>query len=71
MGAGSRKRAKLQLVLNEIAEKENIEPDKSKVDHEVSHLLEHYKDADETRVRIYVESILRNEAVLKMLEDLN
>jgi trigger factor len=64
------KRAKLQLVLNEIAEKEHVEADKGKVDHEVSHLLEHYKDADETRVRIYVESILRNEAVLKMLEDL-
>lgn len=62
------KRAKLQLILNEIAKKEHIEPDTGKVDHEVSHLLEHYKDADEPRVRVYVESIMQNEAVLKMLE---
>lgn len=63
------KRAKLQLILNEIAKKENITPDLSLVDHEVSHLLEHYKDADEKRVRIYVTSVLTNEAVLKKLEE--
>lgn len=62
------KRAKLQLVLNEIAKKEEIKPDAGSVDHEVSHLLEHYKDADERRVRTYVESVLTNEAVLKKLE---
>ncbi len=63
------KRAKLQLVLNEIAKKETITPDASLVDHEVSSLLERYKDADEKRVRIYVMSILQNEAVLKKLEE--
>ena len=63
------KRAKLQLILNEIAKKEAIAPDASLVDHEVSHLLERYKDADEKRVRIYVSSILTNEAVLKKLEE--
>lgn len=62
------KRAKLQLVLNEIGKKESIVPDPSLVDHEVSNLLEHYKDADEKRVRIYVTSTLTNEAVLKKLE---
>jgi trigger factor len=62
------KRAKLQLVLNEIAEKEDIHADAEKVNHEVAHLLEHYKDADKERVRIYVESVLRNEAVMSMLE---
>lgn len=62
------KRAKTQLILNEIAKIENITPDKEKVDAEVKHLLEHYKDADEVRVRIYVESMLRNEKVMEFLE---
>lgn len=63
------KRAKLQLVLNEIAKKETITADPSLVDHEVSHLLEQYKDADEKRVRVYVASVLTNEAVMKKLEE--
>lgn len=62
------KRARLQLVLNAIAQKESITPDPSMVDHEVSHLIETYKDADEKRVRVYVESVLTNEEVLKKLE---
>ncbi len=64
------KRAKLQLVLNEIAKKENVTADPSLVDHEVSHLLEQYKDADEKRVRVYVASVLQNEATLKKLEEI-
>jgi len=67
-GPLAEKRAKLQLVLNEIAKKENVTPDSEKLDHEVKHLLEHYKDADESRVRTYVSSVLTNEAVLRMLE---
>ncbi len=62
------KRAKLQLVLNEIAKVEKIEPEKDKMDQEVKHLMEHYKDADENRVRVYVASVMMNEAVMKMLE---
>lgn len=64
------KRAKLQLILNAIAKQDAVKPDLGAVDHEVSHLLEQYKDADESRVRIYVESVLTNEAVMKMLEAL-
>lgn len=62
------KRAKLQLVLNKIGAEEKIEPDQERVKHDVAHLLEHYKDADPNRVRVYVESMLRNEAVMGMLE---
>jgi trigger factor len=62
------KRAKLQLVLNAIAKKEDIKADPSLVDHQVSALLEQYKDADEERVRIYVMSILQNDAVMNMLD---
>lgn len=63
------KRARLQLVLNEIAKNEKIAPDEAALEQEVKHLLEHYKNADESRVRVYVASVLMNEAVMKMLED--
>lgn len=63
------KRAKLQLVLNEIAKIEKIEANKDLVDAQVIELKEQYKDADENRVRIYVESVLINEAVMSMLEE--
>ncbi|USN87380.1 MAG: trigger factor [Candidatus Nomurabacteria bacterium] len=62
------KRAKLQLILNEIAKKEKIIPDAELVEKQVKELLEMYKDADEMRVRTYVGTILTNEAVLAMLE---
>lgn len=62
------KRARLQLVLNEIAKKEKVEPEKEALEQEVKNLLAHYKNADESRVRVYVASVLQNEAVMKMLE---
>ena len=61
-------RAKLQLVLNEIAKEENIKPDKKKVEHEVERLLTQFKDADEERVRIYAVTTLANEEVFQFLE---
>ena len=63
------KRARLQLVLNEIAKKDDIKPDQGLLDQQVDQLLEQYKDADEARVRIYVDSVMTNEAVMKMLEE--
>jgi trigger factor len=62
------KRAKLQLVLNEIAKAENITPDKDLVESQTKELIERFKDADAHRVRIYVMSVLLNEAVMKKLE---
>jgi len=62
------KRAKLQLVLNKIAEIEKIQPDPQQVEIEAKHLTEHYKDADPERAKIYVETVLINEAVYQMLE---
>jgi trigger factor len=64
------KRAKLQLILNEIAKKENITPDQGQLDAQVDQLLEQYKDADAARVRIYVASVMTNEAVMKKLEEM-
>jgi trigger factor len=64
------KRAKLQLVLNEIAKKENITPDKEQLKSQVDQLAKQYKDADPHRIAIYVASVMQNEAVMKMLESL-
>jgi len=62
------KRAQLQLVLNQIAKKEEIVPDADTVDAQTKELLEKFKDADEHRVRLYVASVILNEAVMKGLE---
>lgn len=62
------KRAKLQLVLNEIANKEEIKPDQAQLEEQTKQLLEQYKDADEMRVKVYVASVLTNEEVMKFLE---
>jgi len=63
------KRAKLQLILNEIAKEEEIVPDKEELEKQTKELLERFKDADEHRVRLYVASVLLNEAVMKSLEE--
>lgn len=64
------KRAKLQLVLNEIAKQENLKADESEVKAQVDMLMSQYKDADERRVRVYVTSMLQNESVMRFLENL-
>jgi trigger factor len=61
-------RAKLQLVLNEIAKKDELVPDPEKVNEQTKELMERFKDADEHRVRLYVASVLLNEEVMSKLE---
>ncbi len=63
------KRAKLQLILNEISKVEKIIADEKAINDQVTELVTMYKDADEMRVRTYVASVLTNEAVMKMLEE--
>lgn len=65
------KKAKLQLIMNEIAKTENIKPSKEEVDAEVAHIVEHYKDADRERALVYAETILTNEKVFQFLEKQN
>lgn len=67
----AKKRAKLQLTLNAIAEKENIVVPAEEIEKEAQHIIEHFKDADRERVHIYVESVIKNEKVLSMLESQN
>lgn len=62
------KRAKVQLILNEIAKAEKLEPAKEKIEHETKHIMEHMKDADPDRARAYVDMMLTNEMVLEFLE---
>jgi len=64
------KRARLQLILNEIAKREEVKPDEAQLNEQVNQLLEQYKDADQHRVTVYVASVMTNEAVMKMLESL-
>ncbi|MFA6552498.1 MAG: trigger factor [Candidatus Paceibacterota bacterium] len=63
------KRAKLQLILNKIASEEKIFVPEMKVEEEVKHILDHYKEADPTQARIYVETVLTNEKVFQFLAD--
>jgi trigger factor len=65
------KRAKLQLALNKLAEDEKIEADKEKVEEEMKHAMEHFPDARPDLVRIHIETVLRNEKALQLLEQGN
>lgn len=64
----ARKRAKLQLVLNKLAEDQKLEADKEAVDTEMQHALEHFPDARPDLLRIHIETVLRNDKVLRLLE---
>src|SRR3989338_12933 len=62
------KRAKVRLILAEIARKEMIEPDAAALDHELSDAKEHYKDASDDVLRAHISHGMKNEMVLRFLE---
>ncbi len=62
------KKAKLALILNEIAKVEKIVADSEQVAREVAAILEHYKDADPERARMHAENVLTNEKIFQFLE---
>lgn len=62
------KRAKLQLALNKIGTEEKIVADSEAIETELKHALEHFPDAKPELVRIHIETVLRNEKILKLLE---
>lgn len=64
------KKAKLALVLNKISDVEKIKADIDAVEKEVTHIMEHYKDADKDRARMYADNILTNEKIFQYLENL-
>ncbi len=63
-------RVKSELIMFKIGETEKLEPTKEELEHEVAHLLSHYKDADPMRVRLYVYEQLKNQKVFEFLETL-
>lgn len=62
------KRAKLQLIFNDIAQKEKFVPDEKKIAREIAHIKEHYPDVDEGAVRTYVSAQITNEMVFGLLD---
>jgi trigger factor len=64
------KRAKSQIILNEISKLEGINAKEEDIKKEMEHILSHNKDADRFRVRMYVETFLTNELVFQFLESL-
>jgi trigger factor len=62
------KKAKLGLILNEIAKAEKITADEADVAREVSQILAQYKDADPERARLHAENVLTNEKIFQFLE---
>ena len=65
----SENKAKIQLIFNKIAEIEKLKPDKEILEHQVKEVMQHYPQASEMNARIYVSTILLNQAVLKLLEN--
>ncbi|HEV7702521.1 MAG TPA: trigger factor [Candidatus Paceibacterota bacterium] len=62
------KKAKLGLILNEIAKAEKITADPEQVAKEVAHILEMYKEADAERAQMHAENVLTNEKIFQFLE---
>lgn len=66
--ADAEKRAKLQMVIHTISERENLKPTEEEIEKDVTGIMTMYKDADPARARAYVENMLENEKVFKFLE---
>lgn len=64
------KRAKMNVILPQIAAAESIKPEAKDIDHELSHLKEHHPDIDDVRARVYIAGVLTNEKVFQFLETL-
>lgn len=64
------KKARLQLILNEIVNIEKIVVDKNEIEEEVKHILAHYKDANKEHAYTYAETVLTNDKVYQFLESI-
>lgn len=63
------KKAKLGLILNEIAKIEKIVTDEAEVAKEVAQILAVYKEADPERAKMHAENVLTNEKIFQFLEN--
>jgi trigger factor len=62
------KRAKMNIVLAEIAITEKLEPNAEEVEMQSAQLVQMYADLDPLRAKAYVHHMLTNEEVFKFLE---
>ena len=62
------KRAKIQLILDSIIKEEKIVPNEDEVKKNVEELLKQHKEDKEEQVKPYVEMVLSNQEVFKLLE---
>ncbi|TSC86951.1 MAG: trigger factor [Parcubacteria group bacterium Gr01-1014_8] len=65
------KRAKIRLILSEIARTERLEPDELALSHEILHAKKHRAHADPNVLRAHIAHAMRNEKVLELLEKLS
>ena len=65
------KRAKIRLILTEIARQEKIEPSEDELNREVEHARTHYKDADPNILRSHIAHAMRNEKTIEYLENIH
>ena len=63
------KRAKIQLILNKISDEQKIKPTEKEIEGEIEKIVSAYPEANRERARIFVETILKNESVFKLLEE--
>lgn len=64
----ARKRVKIQLALQRIAEQDNIQPSEEEIKKQAEALKAYYPNAEEAQLRAYIESVLTNEKVFEFLE---
>lgn len=64
----AQKRVMSQLLINEIGKKEKIEISKEEIDAEALKIMTQMPEADENNVRSYVNQILINEKVMRILD---
>ncbi|MEI6659872.1 MAG: trigger factor [bacterium] len=62
------KRAKLEMIIHAISQKDNLKPTDEEVEKEVENIMTMYKDADPVLARAYIENMLGNEKVFAFLE---
>lgn len=62
------RRAKVQMVMNEIAKEEKLSPTQEQIALEVEKSKSYYKDVDNERLEAYFSQVLQNQNVLAFLE---
>ena len=63
------KRAKVQVIVHEIAAKEKIKADPAAVSQEFEHMKSHHPNVDEQTLRMHIESSMLPDAVFSWLEE--